>query len=352
MAVSGERKQRLEKNGITVPPSVDGTPGHTVQVKTQAPKTTYKIFVNKRKGTVEHVPVGIDPAFNWNVGKKGRNVEELKERIKAAKAELKVEPEITDGFVEAKTVQEAAEFAKKQIGIPLADYTGLDVRIANEWNREILNSIKEFPKLKEKMNFVGESYQRNGMIKNVLFGKFYDSSKSTLTSFYGNVSEEMIVKRVNTRIRKELYDRHLTIGERTMATAFFPNDYLKPYAGITINKKAGKLEKVLKTLRDNVGTKFNPEGGDTIKYLVDHEVGHMLDDLLQVSKDPDIIKLYKSLSHAEITNGLSEYAWNNDARDPVMEFVAEAWGEYRNNPHPRIIAKTVGELIERKYRGH
>jgi len=84
MAVSEDRKQRLEETGITVPPSVDGEPGYTVKVKTQAPKTTYKTFVNERKGTVEKVPVGVDPAFNWNVGK-GRNIDAIKEKIERTK---------------------------------------------------------------------------------------------------------------------------------------------------------------------------------------------------------------------------------------------------------------------------
>jgi hypothetical protein len=72
MAVSEERKQRLEKSGITVPPSVDGTPGYTAAVQTKAPPVTYKTFYNERKGTVERVPAGVDPAFNWNVGSRKR----------------------------------------------------------------------------------------------------------------------------------------------------------------------------------------------------------------------------------------------------------------------------------------
>jgi hypothetical protein len=72
MAVSEERKARLEKSGITVPPTVDGTPGHTAAVQTKAPPATYKTFYNERKGTLERVPAGVDPAFNWNVGSRKR----------------------------------------------------------------------------------------------------------------------------------------------------------------------------------------------------------------------------------------------------------------------------------------
>jgi SPP1 gp7 family putative phage head morphogenesis protein len=85
MAVSEERKQRLEETGIKVPPSTGGEPGYTVPVKTKAPPNQYKTFVNERKGTVERVPVGVDPAFNWNVGKKGRNEDALREKIENSK---------------------------------------------------------------------------------------------------------------------------------------------------------------------------------------------------------------------------------------------------------------------------
>ncbi|MDR1174109.1 MAG: ADP-ribosyltransferase, partial [Treponema sp.] len=50
-------------------PRLDGTGGGNVPAKTQAPPVTYKTYFNERKGTVEQVPSGIDPAFNWNQGK-------------------------------------------------------------------------------------------------------------------------------------------------------------------------------------------------------------------------------------------------------------------------------------------
>jgi hypothetical protein len=73
-AVTGERKQRLEKSGVAVPPSVDGTPGYTVPVQTKAPPTRYKTWLDNRTGRVEKMPAGISPGFNWNPGRMGREV--------------------------------------------------------------------------------------------------------------------------------------------------------------------------------------------------------------------------------------------------------------------------------------
>jgi len=91
-ALTKERKEQLEKTGLKHPPTLDGKPGYTSPVKTTAPKTTYTTFVNVRKGTVEYVPVGVDPAFNWNVGKAGRNTGELLQKIEESTREILGEP--------------------------------------------------------------------------------------------------------------------------------------------------------------------------------------------------------------------------------------------------------------------
>jgi predicted AlkP superfamily pyrophosphatase or phosphodiesterase len=71
-AVSESRKRQYENNGVPVAPRPDGTGGGTIPAKTRAPPVTYKTYFNERAGTLEQVPEGVDPAFNWNHGKAGR----------------------------------------------------------------------------------------------------------------------------------------------------------------------------------------------------------------------------------------------------------------------------------------
>jgi hypothetical protein len=73
-AVTEARKKLYEENGIPTAPRLDGTGGGNVPAKTQAPPVKYKTYFNERKGTMEQVPEGVDPAFNWNPGKTGRSV--------------------------------------------------------------------------------------------------------------------------------------------------------------------------------------------------------------------------------------------------------------------------------------
>ena len=72
-AITEARKKIYEQTGLTVPPRADGTGGGTVQIKTQAPPEKYTMFYNERKQTFEKVPEGVDPAFNWHIGKAARD---------------------------------------------------------------------------------------------------------------------------------------------------------------------------------------------------------------------------------------------------------------------------------------
>jgi hypothetical protein len=90
-AVTETRKKQYENDGIPTAPKLDGTGGGNVPAKTQAPPVKYKTYFNERKGTVEQVPEGVDPAFNWNQGKAGnkaavQKLEESKQNYETAAA--------------------------------------------------------------------------------------------------------------------------------------------------------------------------------------------------------------------------------------------------------------------------
>jgi hypothetical protein len=97
VAVTEARRQKYEQEGIPSPPGIDGSGGSNVKVKTKAPPEKYDTYVNERKGTVEKVPAGIDPAFNWHQGKfandsaKKKLVESQQDYAKAAAIKPKKE---------------------------------------------------------------------------------------------------------------------------------------------------------------------------------------------------------------------------------------------------------------------
>ena len=72
VAVSRKRKERYEKEGIPTPTSDNQVV--RIKIKTKAPKTVYKTYINKRNGTISKVPAGVDPAFNFNQGNYSRDL--------------------------------------------------------------------------------------------------------------------------------------------------------------------------------------------------------------------------------------------------------------------------------------
>lgn len=71
VAVTQARKERYERNGV---PAYNPDTHQTVRMPAQtvAPKPNYKNYFNERKGTLERIPQGITPGFNWNQGKADR----------------------------------------------------------------------------------------------------------------------------------------------------------------------------------------------------------------------------------------------------------------------------------------
>ena len=101
-------------------------------------------------------------------------------------------------------------------------------------------------------------------------------------------------------------------------------------------------------LKKNVLSKFHPEGCDTLQSIIDHEIGHLLDNTYGIVKSKEFIQIIGGLRQSDIANGLSAYA----ASDPINEIISEAWSEYKNNPSPRPISKAIGDLIMKHAKKH
>lgn len=66
VAVTEDKKKKYENEGLPI--AIKDGETSFIQVKTTAPKTIYKTYVNERKGIIEKVPTGVHPSFNFNQG--------------------------------------------------------------------------------------------------------------------------------------------------------------------------------------------------------------------------------------------------------------------------------------------
>lgn len=243
-----------------------------------------------------------------------------------------------DVFIPAKSIKEANEYAMNVLGVPHADYKGTTLDIANEWNRGLFDNFKRFPELRDNFDFVGTCQNRNKLAKKELYPYVMDKFKRVNPGY----TEAQLDKAVKQYITKKYAP---PISSHTYAQSCKTGKI----KGVTISNR-WQGQKFLDSIKEDVVFKFHPQGCDTVRSILDHEIGHQIDDMLDLWDNVEIARLFKSMTPGEMTNKLSRYAWDNSNRMTEREFVAEAWAEYVNNPEPREVARKVGEIIEEEYR--
>ena len=96
--VSEWRKQKYEKEGIPQPPNIDGVRARPIPVKTVPPPEVYRQYFNERNGTIERVPQGVHPSFNWDARRESRNVGALRQLVQKTQDKA---PEQFDGIIKS-----------------------------------------------------------------------------------------------------------------------------------------------------------------------------------------------------------------------------------------------------------
>ncbi len=240
-------------------------------------------------------------------------------------------------FSEAESIEAANSFAKDVLGLD-ADYTGIDLRNANEWNRGLFEMRREFPEVFKNIKLVGSCQYRIETERDVYYQIMYDDYiKIGKTEEQAKVLAEADKKKYRLRVPKNVWAQ----------SAFRKGAWAKTN-GITLNKHTmskDTYETLQSELKRGVESKFHPIGGDTLKSIFDHEFGHQMDGYLDLSQDNVIMKEWKNQTKEEKEKNLSRYACKN-----VEEFIAEAWSEYRNNPDCRSLAKKIGQRAEELYK--
>ncbi|NCC95667.1 MAG: hypothetical protein EOM02_02395 [Synergistales bacterium] len=247
-------------------------------------------------------------------------------------------------FVPAKTVKEANEWAKKHIADD-ADYTGIRLEAINEWNRGIYETQQKFPELRKNFDKVGScqwAYQKDYEYK-------VEAAVRRATKNHGwDPDGEDAVGYRNYLLKYSKTIKKREVSADTMA--FSINEWSAPLKGIYVNKHhGGNITAWKKTLDDGVRSAFHPSRCDTIKSVVDHEMGHQIDKLVGGSSDAKLVALFEDMKERGKAASASELSIYGSY--DVGEFIAEGWAEYMNSPYPRPTAKAIGERLEELYNG-
>lgn len=328
---------------------VEADPEWLLQEKKHKNKSVDKKQYEQYKAVLGKKEVGsFDNFQNMKYGdsEKWENLKQKrKDTLKNVSTNDKIK-EKKEPFVPAKTIEEADSYAMNVLGIKMASYKGVDITTANEWNRGLKDTFDRFPELKQNFGFVGECHERNAAMEKALKERYFDK----LIIDYPNENKKELKIQAEKLANKEMKKHN--IEQDTLARSFSPplGDYLYNFRGVTINKSYGKNSvDLIELLEQCVHYKYYPIKCDTIRYILDHEVGHQLDVMLSISEQKNIQKLFDSMDNETITNELSQYSWDNRNKKRYAEFIAEGWAEYCNNPKPRKVAKEIGQTVERRY---
>lgn len=234
-------------------------------------------------------------------------------------------------FTEAKTAKAAAEWAVKNNLADFADYNGIKPEVANAWNKSLFDHLQEFPELRGNQKFTGTCQGQFARWREIRIER-----------------QIQVLRLANPQLPPDFNFRpHV---ERAVKLPKVTEKYAHSWtdadvSGVAVNKKYGADVDLFKSaLKRDVVAKWHPVGADTIRSVVDHELGHQLDTLLGLHIDSEVIQAYKSVKLQGIQNEVSGYADKN-----IKEFIAECWAEACNNPAPRTYARTVAEIVRARY---
>lgn len=272
-------------------------------------------------------PVAFEKAFAATPGTAG----------KAIKAKPKPAPvQSSIAFQEFTNPKDAAKWAVDNGIVDRADYGKLSATVANETNRSLYEHLRDYPELKGSFSFVGSAQVKNRAI--------YEAQ----LVYYREQALRRFPDMDPDRLAKMWAKKPRTSGEWAHAMGKSQHATLQGWDGIAWNENFGnekKLAALQASLKRNVVSKFHPIGGDTIKSIMDHEMGHQIDYLLDIRYDDEIKAMYSQWKRA----GADENALSRYASKSIAEFIAEGWAEYRNNPKPREIAQKIGDIIHDRY---
>lgn len=271
-------------------------------------------------------------------------------------------PKPAPGTVRWKPVEgkkAAAEAAKQAVAnnmVSKADFGKLDASVINAHMQSLDDHLQEFPALRTRQDWAGsaQSYMKECIrVKQA-------ANEEWVAKMWPKLRDE------DPERFKQYVDKYTKRGLRGMKPgaktwAFSTNAGHPGGSGISFNEAYGKaggekpgtfgnektgVAKLEQGLKHSVATGFHPPGCDTIKSIADHEYGHQLDNLLGLSKNPVVHRLYEDMMarRRQGEPAVSKYAVTN-----MGEFIAEAWAEAKNSPDPRYHAMQIATVIRRQY---
>jgi len=238
-----------------------------------------------------------------------------------------VQDEITK-YRPAASIAEAEKLARQWNLADAVSYKGFDLEAANGLNRVLFDHVEQFPELRKGLQFVGTSQERNRRAKALRRAEGWPEWR--ISAGIGREASDVAASSTDSKHKQ---------FEGVLGIAF--NQKLFSPSGYPSIRDAWKSM--------NSGLRMlHPPGKDAITDVTSHELGHQLDAVFGLDKDPGILAAWSKASGSDPrfmfsmrVENISSYA----AKRGLTEGIAEGWAEAYGSSSPREFAIAIRERI-------
>lgn len=237
----------------------------------------------------------------------------------------------------AKTSAELSDITVKYGLCDEYDFDGCDIELIKTGLCAVAEMLYRFPKLRSRLCFIGSSAGYCRKLRALALGE--GSLRQWGLQHILSAEDGKRAALFLTNGFSRMLERPDYLAAQVKAFGFFD--------GIVFDgtNSGGRREDFLRKLDVNEKRGFHPRGCNTVESVVYHEIGHILDELCDMSRNEAFTAYRNSLSDGEVKQDLSEYAATSDA-----EFIAEAVAEYMCGNAPRETARKTMALLQVAYR--
>lgn len=143
------------------------------------------------------------------------------------------------------------------------NYWGLDPKIAKTANETIHNTLNQYPALRKKIKFIGSF---SGVERYIKLCRTYDTGKINWT---------------DNELLKALHANKSGCGYASTTNTDIEGIYLND----TPNGNRINFETLTKVVENNMKSNWSPKSDNAVKFIIDHELGHIFDFLLGISSN-------------------------------------------------------------------
>lgn len=238
-----------------------------------------------------------------------------------------------------KDKKEAAAWMTSNGYAKTVDFGKIELSAIQEISDRAVYHMERFPKIKGQMEFIGSAQARNTLTREAARARLEQSSRELVTRMFPGSTPAQIEALTKSNVTKTLN----LIAPRVPGDAWA----LAGERDMMFNEKFSKnIDDMVQGLIRSEKTGFHPPQCNTVSSVVDHEFGHILDNVYKITRadfgSPAELQT-NAMRRLANDNGGTKVAVSTYAATNSAEFWAESWAEYLNSSAPRAVSKAWGD---------